>query len=161
MKILSLAVVATLLSFQAAASDYQGSYVCSATGKNLRQQGTTYPVNARLQFSQYQDDQGNRVIKKVIGHLLTSYEEPMLAYAYYGTFQYDSIVANAKYRGRTYKNHSQFSMDATATNDNDGGGIWGKLVVSKNVKDKTFDAHYIFQAGDHMGGTVDFTCQRD
>lgn len=38
--------------------------------------------------------------------------------------------------------------------------MWGYLVINKDTGGE-FDAHYIFQAGDHMGGTVDYKCKRD
>ena len=43
--------------------------------------------------------------------------------------------------------------------------MWGdSFVISKKLltaEDETFDAHYVFKAGDHMGGTVDLTCSKD
>jgi len=52
----------------------------------------------------------------------------------------------------------------SAATSQDGGGMQGVLVVSKKYDaegDATFDAHYVFQHGDHTGGTISFTCSRD
>ena len=47
----------------------------------------------------------------------------------------------------------------------DGGGLWGTFVISKDMpvdtySDEEFDAHFIFQHGDHTGGTIDLKCSR-
>ena len=155
-----IAILSTLITVSANAADYKGSFLCIAKGDALRQSGTNLPANSRIHFSKYQDGE-NTLYKKMVGHVTAGYEEEP-EYSYYGIFQYDQQVVNKEYRGRTYKNHDQLKdFDATATSDNDGGGMWGYLVINKDTSAKTFDAHYVFQAGDHMGGTIDYVCQKD
>jgi hypothetical protein len=159
MKGLSL-ILGLLLATSAAAADYKGSYVCLAKGESLRQHSATYNADGRIHFTKYQDGE-KTLFKNVVGHLSAGYDEA-IEYSYYGVFKFEQAEANAKYRGRTYKQHDQIKdFDATATSNNDGGGMWGYLVINKDTSTPTFDAHYVFQAGDHMGGTVDFTCKKD
>jgi len=151
-----IALAALLATSVTIAADYKGSYYCEALG--TRQHGSTYNANGKLFFTKYEDN-GSVVYKEIVGHLFTGYDfEP--EYGYYGVFKYDEKVADKNYRGRTYKNHDKLDFDAVATNGNDGGGMWGYLVINKDTEGE-FDAHYIFQAGDHMGGTVDYKCKRD
>lgn len=52
-----------------------------------------------------------------------------------------------------------FEFDARFT-DGQESGMWGSFVIE--LKDaKEFKAHYIFQAGDHIGGTIKFTCTEE
>ncbi|MCO4793194.1 MAG: hypothetical protein KC493_05765 [Bacteriovoracaceae bacterium] len=151
-----IAVAALLATTSILAADYKGSYVCMA--KELRQHSSTYNADGRLHFTKYQEGE-KTLYKNIVGHLITGYDDEP-EYAYYGVFKFDQKEADPKYRGRTYKNHDKLDFDAVATNGNDGGGMWGYLVINKTTEAE-FDAHYVFQAGDHMGGTVDYTCKRD
>lgn len=147
------ALLTTSLSF---AADYKGSYICLA--KEMRQQGGSYSADGRIHFVKYEEE-GKTLYKSIVGHLSVGYEDEP-EYSYYGVFNFDQKEADTSYRGRTYKNHDKIDFSAVATNGNDGGGMWGYLVINKTTEDE-FDAHYVFQAGDHMGGTVDYTCKRD
>lgn len=81
--------------------------------------------------------------------------------SYIGNFDLPRLVSNSKYRPIKYKGHTQFrDVD---TNDTAGleSGMWGSLVLDlRNEDAKTFKAYYIFQAGDHMGGTSLLECVR-
>lgn len=80
--------------------------------------------------------------------------------SYRGYFEFDEVKANPNYRPLKYKGHAQFkNFDARYT-DGQESGMWGSFVVE--LKDaKEFKAHYIFQAGDHIGGTIKFTCTQE
>lgn len=84
--------------------------------------------------------------------------------AYVGHFQINSLDTNPNYRPRRYKDYFQFKkFNASRTTGNESG-MWGEFVVEKAAllrRAKRFLAHYIFQAGDHIGGTLHFTCERD
>ena len=47
----------------------------------------------------------------------------------------------------------------------DGGNLNGYLIVSRDAltagSGDSFEAHLIFQHGDHTGGTIDYKCSRD
>ncbi len=76
--------------------------------------------------------------------------------SYRGYFEFDAISANSNYRPLKYKGHIQFkNFDAKYT-DGLESGMWGSFVIEP--KEKEFKAYYIFQAGDHIGGTLQFTC---
>jgi hypothetical protein len=152
-----IAVAALLATTSVIAADYKGSYICLADG--MRQHGSSYSADGRLHFVKYEEE-GKTIYKGIVGHLSVGYDEEP-EYSYYGVFNFDQKEVDPKYRGRTYKNHDKLDFSAVATNGNDGGGMWGYLVINKDNTQDTFDAHYVFQAGDHMGGTVDYTCKRD
>lgn len=83
--------------------------------------------------------------------------------AYVGHFRTSRISSNPAYSPRRYKNYLQFQkLDAAETTGNESG-MWGDFVVEKTAferRTETFQAHYIFQAGDHIGGTLHFTCTK-
>ncbi|MCY4644356.1 MAG: hypothetical protein OXB88_07020 [Bacteriovoracales bacterium] len=71
---------------------------------------------------------------------------------YRGDFSAVTLVENPHYRPWRYKGYSQFrELDST-------GSMWGELVVERKTEQEKFKAHYIFKAGDHMGGTLHMTC---
>jgi hypothetical protein len=96
---------------------------------------------------------------------LESYGGHIYAYGYYGLFHGKDLKEVPYVRATTYKNHYRFKdFDAVFTGGLESG-MWGYLVINKSVDQfraggvKTLDAHYVFQAGDHMGGTIDFSCK--
>ena len=147
--------------------DHVGSYLCTAREKNLRQNGERLPVDARLYFNVRQNAEGVEKLVNLVGHVAANNgygDADDTCATYYGVFNIKEALENTKYRPRRYKGYSQFqNINATATAGNEDG-MWGELVIqndrentNRNSK-KSFKAHYIFQAGDHMGGTIDFTC---
>lgn len=78
--------------------------------------------------------------------------------AYIGAFTFNELRSNAKYRPRKYKNMVQFqNFDAKSTTGLESG-MWGNFLIDRSINDGS-EAKYIFQAGDHMGGTVHFKCR--
>ena len=129
------------------------------------QSGTTLKTDAKLNFKLTAN--GNQsTISNVNGYVyvMGAYEdknEPMTAEnTYMGFFKAGTLVANAKYRPNQYKGFAQFqnfnAIKTTGLED----GMWGNLVaqVEGRTSSGKIAAHYIFQAGDHMGGTVHFSC---
>lgn len=67
-------------------------------------------------------------------------------------------ISNPKYRPVRYKNMVQFkNFDAVKTKGFEDG-MWGSFLIDRSLNDGV-EAKYIFQAGDHMGGTVKFKCR--
>lgn len=109
------------------------------------------------------DQHGLVYLSQTLGHVLLSSEDEgkILAdrYAYYGLFRFGRLTENPDYDPVVYHDHYQFkSFNAMVTNNNDGGGMWGAFVIPKSLE-KNVQAHYIFQAGSHIGGTIDYDCQ--
>ena len=84
---------------------------------------------------------------------------------YYGLFNGKDLLEVPYKRATTYKNHYRFKgFDATFTAGHESG-MWGEFIVNKDIERihsrelHETDAHYVFQAGDHLGGTVDFVCR--
>lgn len=161
---LGLMASLTFLPTLAQADTYLGRYICHAN-EVLRQNGDFgTKVDSRLELRLKQGADGLVSLIQGMGHLITNYaaDEHLLddEYAYYGLFNLYSLQENPDYSPRVYVNHHQFkSFNATVTNNNDGGGMWGSLVVPQSLTAE-IEVHYIFQAGDHMGGTVDYQCSR-
>lgn len=149
------------LTTEVRADSYLARYLCIAQG-DMRQNGGQSKVHSRMEFRVYQDDEGNPYLTRGVGHVLVGEKRSELLsqrYAYYGLFQFHKIRANPNYRPVKYTHHYQFKpFHARFTNKVDGGGMWGYWVMPKTL-DKTLKAHYVFQAGSHMGGTIDYNCQ--
>ena len=154
--LLTLTFLMFLSTTYAEERKYVGDYVCKAT--KFVQQGDTEKnadVDARIEFQEYTVAEVQE-IREVVGHI---WIKDNGGGDYYGVFSFDKQVENLKYRPLKYKNHTQYkNFDATKTNNNDGGGMWGQFVVNK-TRGGTFDANYIFKSGDHMGGVVVFECK--
>ncbi|WP_299002853.1 hypothetical protein [uncultured Shewanella sp.] len=162
--IMGLMASLTFVPTLAQADTYLGRYICHSN-EVLRQNGDLgAKVDSRLELRLKQGDDGLVSLIQGMGHLITNYaaDENLLddEYAYYGLFNTHSLTENPNYAPRVYINHHQFkAFNAMVTNSNDGGGMWGNLVIPKTLTAE-IEVHYIFQAGDHMGGTVDYQCVR-
>jgi len=79
--------------------------------------------------------------------------------AYIGHFNIRELSNNPNYNPRRYEGFVQFpNFDAEDTSGMESG-MWGNFLIQEGlVEDGAFEAKYIFQAGDHMGGTIHFTC---
>ncbi len=135
-------------------------YTCVSTA--FRQNsGLEHKANARFVFDVKKDESGVVSLQGFLGHVLVSDAEEELVYNYYSVFALETVANNVAYVPRVYTDHLQFvDVDEKMSNGWDGGGMNGNLVIEKVVLDgaKTAKAHYIFQSGDHMGGTIDFDC---
>lgn len=109
-------------------------------------------------------DRTTKTISNAIGHIYVqspyseAHEEISTENSYMGFFKAASVSANPNYRPIRYKNYTQFKNFDAAHTTGQEDGMWGSLVLDLNSA-TPFDARYIFQAGDHMGGTVLFTCR--
>lgn len=145
---------------------------CSAYGHMLRSQGssnTDYLVNSRFAINLQYDEQKDMAKASYLGfiEIETSVEKGQTRIEeadYYSLFRKSGHLSSKSKRARAYPDSHYFrfrNFNAASTSSGDGGGMWGYFVISKKVLQKgaAFDAHYVFQAGDHMGGTVDFQCR--
>ena len=140
------------------------SYICTDIGEgSLSQQGAMdLWGRAELKIVEENNSEGLRSIT-VFGHVAADYTfydqggiDPTTA-QYQGAFTAVKLIENPDYKPRRYKGYSQFrDFDASKSMS----GMWGELVIERNTKKEKFQAHYIFQAGDHMGGTLHLTCSQ-
>lgn len=80
-------------------------------------------------------------------------------YCYQASFSKVQGIQNPNYRPTRYKDHLKFSpIDASNTNNCDGGGMYGDFIIPEDRSGEKFVAYYVFQAGDHIGGTLKFNC---
>ena len=152
-------VLTVMVSLTIWSYSHATTYECQATG--ARQLGSTMYVKAAFQFTEAITD-GAYSINDVNGDFFVQYDFEVgdENYGYRGLFKFGSLVEKPNYRPRKYKGYSKYErFEAFETNDWDGGGMWGYMVIQKDKSKTPFSAHYIFQAGDHMGGTMDFSCE--
>lgn len=77
---------------------------------------------------------------------------------YRAQFTNTSLTSDPLYRPTKYKSWVQFrNLVATAT-DSLERGMWGNLILDLRGEN-TFEGRYIFQAGSHMGGTLNLFCR--
>lgn len=130
--------------------------------KSIQENETTgMKTDADISFT---IDREAKVISNLIGHIFVQQvfienEDIGVYNSYMGFFKFNDIPHNPNYRPIRYKGYTQFKeFDAIHTAGLESG-MWGEFVIDLTKTTQTFDARYIFQAGDHMGGTVLFTCQ--
>ncbi len=136
----------------------------SCTSNATSQNGYVLKTDAKFDFS-LERDGNNSVVTDVRGrvyvgnNLLASSEEELNSdNSYRGFFKLAKIEANPEYRPTKYKGFAQFQgVNAFETTGLESG-MWGQLLVDVSSNEKKIAAKYVFQAGDHMGGTVHFTC---
>ncbi len=118
-------------------------------------------VDADLKFTVSRD---TKEITNLSGHIFVQHvfiedQEIAVNNSYLGFFKFDKLSSNPNYNPSRYKNYTQYKkFDAIHTAGLESG-MWGAFVVDLTKTTPTFDARYIFKAGDHMGGTVLFTCK--
>ena len=139
---------------------YAESVTCRAE-KTIKNGFSDMKTDAELTFDL---NRATKTISNVLGHIYVqnpyaeAHEEISTENSYMGFFQITSTTANPNYRPLRYKKFTQFkNFDATHTAGEESG-MWGTLVIDLTSTPK-FEARYIFQAGDHMGGTVLFNCR--
>lgn len=163
MKLLLLAL-ATLMGQQSYAAYTHGYYLC--TGIQVRE-GTdqALAVKSEIYVKLRADEQGNFELREFIGDLTlaNNYSGKHGEFdneSYYGNFALSKIMNVKNYRPRVYLGHIKFAdINANGT-INSEGGMWGSFMLDmREGFADTIEAHYVFQAGDHRGGTVDFLCE--
>ena len=158
-----LLILGACLSFSqmAMADEYVARYVCYADN-DIRQNGGGAEVNSRLELKLMKDQNGLIYLTQTLGHVLLGENDTNILsdrYAYYGFFRFGRLTENPDYDPVVYHDHYQFKpFNATVTNNTDGGGMWGSFVIPKTLE-TNINAHYIFQAGSHIGGTIDYKCE--
>jgi len=149
-----------LLGFSSLGFSAQSNkYYCDVQG--ARQNGALI-ADGVVRFTYSTDGESSKLFD-VIGYLTVNYKfnvsEPEIK-NYIGVFL-GAFENKKSYRGQVYKNHHKFeNFDAELTSQYDGGGMFGYLTVNKNNGKGHIDAHYVFQAGDNIGGTFDLKCRK-
>lgn len=108
---------------------------------------------------------GNKsVATNIIGHVFVKsfYDETATFNtdnAYMGFFKTDKLAANPNYNPRKYVGYAQFeNLNAVHTTGLESG-MFGYLAIDVAGIKSEFMAVYVFQAGDHMGGTIFLNCK--
>lgn len=153
----AILIILTFLSITSKADII--NYTCIS--KDIRQNGSDVYGAMELRFDLVKEE-GKVFLEDVMGAVTVSQESELFSNdVYYAIFSFNEIDYNKNYKPVKYKNHFQFpNFDDFRSNRHDGGGFWGELVVENSPSLEMINAHYIFQSGDHMGGTVDLTCKR-
>jgi len=178
LRIVSLATLA-LSSGAFAESTIHSDYQCRALGNHFRvyfADRSEYLVESRIAF-------GLKLDKDRVG------EAGEAKLSYIGHVAFQKFVEGGKQEIDLFDGYSQLlkkdhdsdlspqaskytddkyfrfrEVAESASTSQDGGGMNGYLVISKKVLSaegkKKFSAHYVFQHGDHTGGTLDYVCQK-
>lgn len=143
---------------QASDREFVVSLECKGTAFRPAPYETGFEDSAALFFD---------VVEKEGKIFLEQYGGNVYSNGYFGIFHGKDLVEKPYQRVVKYKNHYRFKDFDAAFTAGSESGMWGYLVVSKDLHKmsgsagiKEVDAHYVFQAGDHMGGTVDFICKK-
>ena len=163
-RLIGLTIVAFLFTQTARANL---NVTCSATGLKTSQNGAgMLATDAKISFQVEDYDPSTDKVMSIVdvngtvkvGAIDTPNEPLTTDNAYIGNFEFEGLKSNPNYRPIKYKNMVQFkdfnAKDTTGRED----GMWGSLLIDRNLSDGC-DAKYIFQAGDHMGGTVHMSCR--
>ncbi|MBC7429712.1 MAG: hypothetical protein H7336_13935 [Bacteriovorax sp.] len=154
-----IAVVALVLSTHAFAEQV----ICHA--EKAIQPGMEMKADAEISFDLNRD---TSTLTNIQGHnfVQTPYaeanEEINIENSYMGFFQATSLVATPDYRPFVYKGWTQFKGFNAVHTARSETGMWGDFVLNLKgslKKDNKFEARYIFQAGEHMGGTILLKCR--
>ena len=152
---------------------------CLASGHSFRIAGYNSAeqwVDSRLALKVLKEkDSGSYVAKEFIGHVtLWKFLDKKKGYVpnfaeaeIYQIFIGENLAASLSPRAKSYPDSSYIRFNDFNSNVSiaqDGGGMNGTLVISKTPTQAStpqiakYDAHYIFQHGDHTGGTIDYMC---
>ena len=138
------------------------SVVCTANGKKTANSGGgLLPTQAQLEFDVESVDRVMTLqgVQGTIKVGAIDADGPLTKdNAYIGHFEITEISSNPAYRPRRYKNMVQFRHFDARNTDGMEDGMWGQFLIDKSLGDGC-EAVYIFQAGDHMGGVMHFTCR--
>lgn len=158
MKFTVLLILFSAMSFSTLAT--ASTVICNS---NITlQQGTHLKTDGELSFDLVKND-NRSVITNISGHIFVKgdsedqNESMGPDDSYRGFFNTAKIEANLKYRPNKYKGFAQFKNLNASRTDGQEEGMWGDFSVDVSGEN-TMSAYYIFRAGDHMGGTVIFSC---
>lgn len=137
--------------------EFLSGWSCSAT-TSTASRGDTDPkaLNARFVFRLVKIS-GEVQLEKLLGHVDDV--------GYYGIFSFEKVAPTPYVRPpQVYKEHYRFmKIDALETGGSESG-MWGSLYVPMKMAsedaDEKAEISYMYQAGDHRGGTIRFSCER-
>lgn len=149
-----IALLALTVATTAYATDFSAEVQCEAVSFRVSYFDTDFNNYAKFNFD----------LKSVNGKVeAVSYGGFFAVSDYHGVFKGQNLP-EVPYRRtpQVYKNHYRFKdVDAAYTFGSESG-MWGYFVINKDIatarRGDSVDGHYILQAGDHFGGTVDFEC---
>lgn len=164
-KTLSIGVIMKSFLFVAAlifsTSAFSESITCRSDKAIQESEPNGLKVDAEINFELNKE---TKMLTKIIGHIFVQQsfienEDISIENSYMGFFNFEGISSNPNYRPIRYKGYTQYKdFDAIHTAGLESG-MWGAFTADLRSTSDTFDARYIFQSGDHMGGTVLFTCR--
>jgi len=158
MKVLLISLLMLL-----AVSAHSATKVTCRSERTIQAGLSRLATDAELSFEL--EKKGNAsVLTKIVGHIFIKgpYDDSVVfdtENTYMGFFKIDSLTANGDYGPRKYIGYAQFNDFDAAHTVGLEDGMFGYLAVDVTSNKKEFQAFYVFQAGDHMGGTALFNCR--
>lgn len=130
-------------------------------GKEVRQHGSI-PADAKLTFDLYCLNRPKCILNNLVGTVIaggTRNSDPDSVYR--GEFRIKRLVNDLNYKPNKYKGAKIYRKVNAYKTSGSESGMWGDLIISTSTSSRyDLDAHYVFQAGDHMGGTIHMRCNR-
>lgn len=172
-RFLTLALGFGLWSQVATAETISYNVECWADGHEFRVNNESrkeYLTNSRL-FLKIENSNDDVELSSYFGHVsgakFVEGRDTMTRVDFYSQFLGKDLAASSAPKATTYPDDKYLrfkDFNASIETEQDGAGMNGYLVVSRKAisvttRKQSFDAHYVFQHGDHTGGTIDFTCE--
>lgn len=155
-RLLCAATVMIAMSTMASAADSQ--FTCRANGKSFSGNGESVTAKAIINFDETVVD-GLRTLTNITGSITIDPNTEVWGNPYTGQYDIASLTENPKFKPQKYVGFSQFrEFNSLPSEDYSVEPIWGNFLVAKDTTGR-FAAHYLIQAGDHMGGTLHLTCR--
>ena len=130
-------------------------YACKS--ERFRNDQGLLPHDSLLYVDLLKEDDGSFELVKLMGHMKLADDDATSAY--YNIFNSEKFPADISYKPLKYKESVRFKeINSIASSSSSEEGMWGDFVIEKTMAENV-KAHYIFKAGDHLGGTVDFSCK--
>ena len=133
-------------------------YTCRASGNNTLSLhgGKQYSAEAAFNITEHKTLDGFRVVA-VEGNFKLTWKRYNRSNKKNSdnVYKIEYLEENPYYQPKRYKGYSQFrNFDSLKT-------MWGDLLISKQTNKDKFFAHYLFQLGDHIGGTLHLSCAKN
>ncbi len=173
---MTVVAAATTASEKTVYTEYQ----CWSVGNQFRvmfEDQSQYLVESRIGFGLKLDEslkgEAGEAKLEFVGHVaFAKFVEGLKTIGLFDGYAHlrgSEIASALSPRARKYKDTNYFrfkNIEGVAQTAHDGGGLNGYLVINKKLLKvgsaaETFDAHYVFQHGDHTGGTLDYTCKKE
>lgn len=154
-------IIASLIVVLSISAEASTKVICRSE-KTVQAGFSNIATDGEISF-EIERRENQSVIHNVLGHIFVKspYEQSAVfntENSYMAFFKTDKLIANESYNPRKYIGFAQFNNFDAAHTTGLEDGMFGYMAIDVTPNKKEFAAFYVFQAGDHMGGTALFSC---